>query len=126
MIACVYDWTRMRPDGARRRFIAPLAAVLMVFEAGAGGAVALVHATEPLTAPTAIESEHGQACLVLHDAARCAGCQASGPAHRSVPSRLPDPSAGVREQPAVPVTAAVPARPLSRATPPRAPPTSTA
>ena len=40
--------------------------------------VALAHATEPPTAPVAIESEHDSRCAVVHDALRCAVCHWAG------------------------------------------------
>ena len=59
----------------RRRRIAPVAALLLVLQALAGGVVALAHAGERTSAPVAIESHHDAHCLVLHDELRCALCQ---------------------------------------------------
>lgn len=56
------------------RWIAPLAAVLLVIQGAAGGMVALAHATEPLTAPIHVEAQHDSACVALHDELRCALC----------------------------------------------------
>lgn len=59
----------------RRRRVAPVAAVLLVLQALAGGVVALAHAGERTSAPVAIEAHHDAHCLVLHDELRCALCQ---------------------------------------------------
>ncbi len=59
----------------RRRRVVPVAALLLVLQALAGGVVALAHAGERTTAPVAIESHHDAHCLVLHDELRCALCQ---------------------------------------------------
>ena len=58
-----------------RRRVAPVAALLLVLQALAGGVVALAHAGERTSAPVAIESHHDAHCLVLHDELRCALCQ---------------------------------------------------
>lgn len=110
----------MRLLTSRRRLITPLAAMLMIVEAATGGAVALVHATERFTAPSAIESEHGQACIVLHDPARCAVCQLSGVATLSPPT---SPAATLTSciRSAAPVVARRRGTP-ARSTQPRAPP----
>ena len=62
----------------RRRWAAPLAAVLLVLQGLAGGVVPLAHASERFTAPAHIEAQHGSGCLVLHDALRCTLCQYAG------------------------------------------------
>ncbi|HEY6852824.1 MAG TPA: hypothetical protein VI139_01155, partial [Gemmatimonadales bacterium] len=54
----------------RRRRVAPVAAVLLVLQALAGGVVALAHAGERTSAPVAIEAHHDAQCLVLHDELR--------------------------------------------------------
>jgi hypothetical protein len=59
----------------RRRRIAPIAALLLVLQALAGGVVALAHAGERTSAPAGIEAHHDAHCLVLHDELRCALCQ---------------------------------------------------
>ena len=62
----------------RRRATAPIAAVLLVLQALAGGLVPLAHAGERETAPTTIEAHHDARCVVIHDAMRCALCQYAG------------------------------------------------
>jgi hypothetical protein len=62
----------------RRRRVAPVAALLLVLQALAGGVVALAHAGERTSAPVAIEAHHDAHCLVLHDELRCALCQYAG------------------------------------------------
>ena len=105
----------------RGRLTTPLAALLLVLQALAGGAVALAHASERETAPAAFEAHHSASCVVIHDAARCALCWYAGslitppvsPAGQSataVLQRLPD-----RDQ-------ATAGAPLSRQPLPRAPP----
>jgi len=86
----------------RHRRTAPLAALLLVLQALAGGAVALAHATEQLNAPTHIEAQHSSSCLPLHNELRCALCHYAGtrvaphqaraqPAARTRTERRPDP-----------------------------------
>jgi hypothetical protein len=62
----------------RHRFTAPLAGLLLVIQALAGGAVALAHASERETAPAAFEAHHNASCVVIHDALRCALCWYAG------------------------------------------------
>jgi hypothetical protein len=57
---------------------APLAGVLLLLQAAAGGAVTLADASEPLTAASHIEARHEPACPVLHDVSRCALCHYAG------------------------------------------------
>jgi hypothetical protein len=59
----------------RRGWTAPLAAVLLVFQGLAGGAVSIAHASEQTPASAAIEAEHTARCPVLHDAMKCPQCQ---------------------------------------------------
>jgi hypothetical protein len=106
----------------RHRRTAPLAALLLVLQALAGGVVALVHASDQLNAPTHIEAQHSSSCLPLHNELRCALCHYA--ATRVVPQQA-------RVQPAA---ATRPVRPCAPATvvrksdaghltaPPRAPP----
>jgi len=62
----------------RNRWTTPLAALLLVIQGLAGGAVPLVHASERVSAPAHIEAQHGTACIALHDALRCALCHYAG------------------------------------------------
>jgi hypothetical protein len=87
-----------------------LAALLLLLQAAAGGAVSLADASEPLTAPSHVEARHEPGCPVLHDALRCALCHYA--ATRIVVQRttitapaLPQPIATPRRDP-VPVVAA--------------------
>jgi hypothetical protein len=66
------------PRIGRLRSAAWLAALLLVLQAAAGGAVSLADASEPLTAPSHIEAQHEPGCPVLHDAVRCALCHYAG------------------------------------------------
>lgn len=106
------------------RSTVPLAALLLVVQALAGGAVALAHASEHFSAPTRIEAQHDASCLALHDELRCALCYYAGtrarpqPAHRFTgPIARPEPPRAARI-----------VLPASRSThfafPPRAPPVS--
>jgi len=61
-----------------RRTTTPIAALLLVLQALAGGVVPLAHAGERETAPSAIEAHHDASCVVIHDALRCALCQYAG------------------------------------------------
>ena len=108
------------PRKRRTRF---LAALLLVLQGLAGGAVSLAHASERLTAPAHIEAQHGAACLALHDELRCALCHWAGAQAATRPTQ----PAPVREASADgrrPDPDAIPARrPDARCAPPRAPPT---
>lgn len=57
---------------------AALAGALLLLQALAGSAVTLVHASEPLTAASHIESQHEPGCPALHDVQRCALCHYAG------------------------------------------------
>ena len=52
-----------------------LAALLLVLQATAEGTIAVAHATDPGGGPAALESQHSDQCVILHDAARCVQCQ---------------------------------------------------
>lgn len=107
----------------RKRRTRFLAALLLVLQGLAGGAVSLAHASERLTAPAHIEAQHASACLALHDELRCALCHWAGAQAATRPTQ-PGP---VREASADGRRAdpdAIPARrPDARCAPPRAPPT---
>ena len=66
------------PMRAGLRSLKPVYALLLCWQTVGGGMVALAHATEPPTAPVAIEGEHNARCAVVHDALRCAVCQWAG------------------------------------------------
>lgn len=66
------------PGTQRRRWTAPLAAVLLAIQGVAGGVVPLAHASERFAAPAHIEAQHGSACVVLHDELRCVLCHYAG------------------------------------------------
>ncbi len=106
----------------RRRRDASVAALLLVLQALAGGAVALAHAGERTSAPVAIESHHDATCLVLHDELRCALCQyasaqvVAGAVVVRIPGTRP-----VAQSVEVPQLAAV-VTPVLRDARPRAPP----
>jgi len=106
------------------RWTRRLAALLLVLQGLAGGAVPLAHASERLSAPVHIEAQHGAGCLALHDSLRCALCHYAG-------SQVTSPQ--VRARVASAATVDRPPRghdlvPLGRhehpTAPPRAPPVS--
>jgi len=68
----------MAYQSTRSRATNPIAAVLLLLQALAGGLVPLAHAGERETAPGAIEAHHDASCVVIHDAVRCALCQYAG------------------------------------------------
>ncbi len=109
------------PGPLRRAHAAPLAVLLLALQSVTGGAVALIHAAERTTAPTAIEREHGSSCPVTHDAARCAACHHSVQGPAAAAPRWA--AAGLEGLPSEPPPAASPAstaaaRPNSRSPPP--------
>lgn len=107
---------------ARHRLTVPLAALLLVLQGLAGGAVALAHASEQITAPVHIEAQHTSGCVVLHDALRCALCQYAGSQVTPAPACVHTPDQRVTERRGQP-EAIVPARATDHFTPPsRAPP----
>ena len=63
------------------RWTRRLAALLLVLQGLAGGAVSLAHASERLSAPAHIEAQHGAGCVALHDGLRCGLCQFAGSRH---------------------------------------------
>ena len=99
-----------------------LAALLVVVQALASGAVTLAHARERFSAPAHVEAQHSSDCLVLHDELRCALCHFAGAplAPLVVRHAAPDLTLVVRR-----LRAADPAprsRPTHLSAPPRAPP----
>jgi hypothetical protein len=103
---------------------APIAMVLLVLQALAGGAVALAHASERFSAPAHIEGRHDAACLALHDELRCALCHYAGSQVHPVPARTYAAPAPRRAPPAAATAQAPSPRAQRRAAPPRAPPAS--
>jgi hypothetical protein len=104
-----------------------IAALLLVLQAAAGGAVALAHASDSTGGPATFESHHTAKCVTVHDAARCAQCQYQ--ATRVLPAarrRLPLATGATRYEPSRDRARLAPARPRLRAAPPRAPPQSPA
>jgi hypothetical protein len=99
-----------------------IAALLLVLQGLAATSFGLVHASERVVAPAAIEAEHGNACFLVHDAARCPGCQAAGVAALPVAYRKPVAADARGNRSPAAALEAPQARPLSRATAPRAPP----
>jgi hypothetical protein len=111
-------WTAMVHGGARG-----IAALLLVLQAAAGGAVALAHASDSTGGPATFESHHTAKCVTLHDAARCAQCQYD--ATRPLPAakrRSPLPSGDVRPLPARDLARRSRTRLRLGTAPPRAPP----
>jgi hypothetical protein len=103
---------------------APIAIVLLVLQAFAGGAVTLAHASERFSAPAHIEGRHDAACLALHDELRCALCHYAGSQVHPVPARTFAAPAPRRAPPAAAAARAPAVRARRRAAPPRAPPAS--
>jgi hypothetical protein len=58
----------------RHKATSPTAALLLLLQLLAGGAVPLAHAGERETAPATVEAHHDGRCVVIHDAMRCALC----------------------------------------------------
>lgn len=100
-----------------------IAALLLVLQAGAGGAVELAHAMDPTAGAATFESHHTAQCVMLHDAARCAQCQYHATRVLPAPRRRVPPAAGATtSQPNRERARHTPARPRPRTAPPRAPP----
>ena len=106
------------------RWTRRLAALLLVLQALAGGAVPLAHASERLSAPAHVEAQHGAGCVALHDGLRCALCQFAGSQVSSQQVRTQDRAAATVERRPSEVDAAPVRRPEHPAAPPRAPPAS--
>jgi hypothetical protein len=108
----------------RTRWTRRLAALLLVLQGLAGGAVPLAHASERLSAPAHIEAQHGAGCLALHDSLRCGLCHYAGSQVTSQPVRTQPPAAATVERGSTERDAAPRRRPDRRTSPPRAPPVS--
>ena len=65
-----------------------LAALLLVLQGLAGGAVSLAHASERVNAPAHFEAQRSSSCVQLHDALRCPLCHYAGPRVGAQPVRL--------------------------------------
>jgi len=74
---------------SRRRWRVRISGLLLASQASLAALTGLVHAGESLTAPIGIEAEHGRACVVVHDSARCPSCQLSGVATMPRATRAP-------------------------------------
>ena len=104
------------------RWTRRLAALLLVLQGLAGGAVALAHASDRFTAPIHIEAQHSPGCVPLHNELRCALCHYA--ATRVVPHQgrvQPAPTARAA-RPCAPVAAVRTSDPGHLTAPPRAPP----
>ncbi len=109
--------------GVHRGVARGIATLLFVLQAGAGGAVALAHASDSLGGPASLESHHSARCVTLHDAARCAQCQYD--ATRPLPAakgRIPLSIGACRRSPGDSRARRSPARRRDRVASPRAPP----
>ncbi|HEU5261879.1 MAG TPA: hypothetical protein VFU41_10725 [Gemmatimonadales bacterium] len=105
----------------RHRSTARLAALLLVLQGLAGGAVSLVHASERFNAPAHVEAQHSSSCVQLHDALRCPLCHYAGT--RVVPQHVRLQSAEVVPAERAPHTrVARPANADYLTAPPRGPP----
>ncbi|HUK61840.1 MAG TPA: hypothetical protein VLV15_00865 [Dongiaceae bacterium] len=105
----------------RQRNIRPLAALVLVIQGLAGGAVALAHANERETAPAAFEAHHNASCVVIHDALRCALCWYAGSLITPPVTLAGQCAAAITQRPGD-RDRAVAATPASRQPLPRAPP----
>jgi len=106
----------------RHRLTLPLAALLLTLQALGGGAVALAHATERVSAPAAFEAHHTASCPVLHDAARCALCQYAGLRVTPASATAPAAAASAAVRPLIAVTRSPVPSDRHLTAPPRAPP----
>lgn len=108
----------------RRRSTVPLAALLLVLQGLAGGAVALAHASEQLNAPIHIEAQHQSSCIPLHNELRCALCHYA--ATRVVPqqARVQPPAVTRPERRRVRLVVVPASDAVYDSSPPRAPPPS--
>jgi hypothetical protein len=109
---------------AGTRWTRRLATLLLVLQGLAGGAVPLAHASERLTAPAHIESQHGAGCLALHDSLRCALCQYAGSLVTAPPMRAHAARGATVECPPRALALAPLGRREHATAPPRAPPSS--
>ena len=108
----------------RTRWTKSLAALLLVLQGLAGGAVSLAHASDRLSAPIHIEAQHASSCVALHDELRCTLCHYAGSQLQAAPALTAAPSTGARERLAPGGETPSPHRPRARNAPPRAPPVS--
>ncbi len=108
----------------RNRWTVPLAAVLLVIQGLAGGAVPLAHASERFSAPVHIEAQHGAGCLALHDELRCALCHYAGSQVVLQPIRTAPATTRLTEPRPWWADRAPAAAPQHLTAPPRAPPGS--
>ena len=111
--------TTTRPRWTRR-----LAALLLVLQGLAGGAVPLAHASERLSAPAHIEAQHGAGCLALHDSLRCGLCHYAGTQVTAPEVRTQAAGVATVERPPRNHHVAPLGRRDRRTAPPRAPPAS--
>jgi hypothetical protein len=102
----------------------PLATLLLVLQALAGGAVTLAHASEPFNAPAHIEAQRSSTCIPLHNELRCALCHYAAMQVVPEPARV-QPAATPRPEPPSPPTDVARTSDSGHLTaPPRAPPLS--
>ena len=106
------------------RWTRRLAALLLVLQGLAGGAVPLAHASERLSAPAHIEAQHGAGCVALHDGLRCPLCQYAGSQVTAPRVRAQATAAAIIDRRPITRDVAPYHRPDHATAPPRAPPTS--
>ncbi len=106
------------------RWTRRLAALLLVLQGLAGGAVPLAHASERLSAPAHVEAQHGAGCVALHDGLRCPLCQFAGSQGSSQQVRTQAQVAATVELRPIECNAAPLVRQDHPTAPPRAPPAS--
>ncbi len=112
------------PTTTPNRWTRRLAALLLVLQALAGGAVPLAHASERLSAPAHVEAQHGAGCVALHDGLRCALCQFASSQVSSQQVRTQGRTAATVERRPSEVDATPVRRPEHPTASPRAPPAS--
>jgi len=106
------------------RWTRRLAALLLVLQGLAGGAVPLAHASERLSAPAHVEAQHGAGCVALHDGLRCSLCQYAGSQVTAPPVRAQATAAAFIDRRPIARDVAPYRRPDHSTAPPRAPPAS--
>ena len=106
------------------RWTRRLAALLLVLQGLAGGAVPLAHASERLSAPAHVEAQHGAGCVALHDGLRCPMCQYAGSQVTAPPVRAHATEATTVERRPIARDVAPYRRPDHSTASPRAPPAS--
>jgi hypothetical protein len=109
-------------DGQRAPLLRGVATGMLLIQSIAAAGVGFAHISERISAPAAIEAQHGSWCVVVHDQARCPACQV---VVSTPPFCCATPQAGnaPRKRPAALELDARRSQLFGPATAPRAPPT---